>query len=139
MAITMTILTRNGWIPRVFLFVLLRIQIEKFQPADLINEQYIVSFTVTISRFLSKQLPANPSFPISVLHSARASPTHSLFLVRILFINRDRSVSLFRRRRVNVGTFEESGRGSRGGYLTFVYEIQDGAAPPSAIMTRSRS
>lgn len=53
MAITMTILTRNGWIPRVFLFVLLRIQIEKFQPADLIKEQYIVSFTVTISRFLS--------------------------------------------------------------------------------------
>lgn len=135
----MTILTRNGWIPRVFLFVLLRIQIEKFLP---ILSTSNISFHLPLpflDFYRSKQLPPNPSFPISVLHSARASPTHSLFLVRILFINRDRSVSLFRRRRVNVGTFEESGRGSRGGYLTFVYEIQDGAAPPSAIMTRSRS
>lgn len=104
--------------------------------------RYIVLFTVTISRFLSLEttFPPPPRYPCCIPRS----PTRSLFLVRILFINRDRSVSLFRRRRrrrraKNVGTFR--GKCRRGSLKPDIYRVRlwnsrrggrtGGQAPPS--------
>lgn len=87
--------------------------------------RYIVLFTVTISRFLSLEttFPPPPRYPCCIPRS----PTRSLFLVRILFINRDRSVSLFRRRRrrrraKNVGTFR--GKCRRGSLKPDIYRVR---------------
>lgn len=107
--------------------------------------RYIVLFTVTISRFLSLEttFPPPPRYPCCIPRS----PTRSLFLVRILFINRDRSVSLFRRRRrrrraKNVGTFR--GKCRRGSLKPDIYRVRlwnsrrdgrtGGQAPPPPLL-----
>lgn len=103
--------------------------------------QYIVLFTVTISRFLSLETtflppPPPPQHPRCIPFTP--SSTHSLFLVRILFINRDRFVSLFRRRRRRRRRGRMLARSrnkvvggiSKAGSDRFVYEIQDEVPSP---------
>lgn len=90
--------------------------------------------------YRSKQLfsppPPPPQHPRCIPFTP--SSTHSLFLVRILFINRDRFVSLFRRRRRRRRRGRMLARSrnkvvggiSKAGSDRFVYEIQDEVPSP---------